>query len=54
VCGIRWELIIDVIRPIRHTFREMYDALLHIKEDLNLTGSHGLQTKSDAIKLMKK
>lgn len=31
----------------------MYDALLHIKEDLNLTSSHGLQTKSDACALLK-
>jgi hypothetical protein len=53
VCDTRWESRIDAIRPIRHQFGEIYDALLHIKEDLNLTGSHGLQTKSDACDLLK-
>lgn len=54
VYDTRWDTRIYAIRPIRRQFGEMYDALLHIKEDLNFTGSHSLQTKSDAIKLMKK
>jgi len=53
MCDTRWESRIDAIRPIRHQFGEMYDALLHIKEDLNLTGLHGLQRKSDACALLK-
>jgi hypothetical protein len=53
VCDTRWESRIDTIRPIRHQFGEIYDVLLHIKEDLNLTGSHGLQIKSDACALLK-
>ncbi|KAF0686318.1 zinc finger MYM-type protein 1-like, partial [Aphis craccivora] len=53
VCDTRWESRIDAIRPIRYQFGEIYDALLHIKEDTNLIGSHGLQTKSDACALLK-
>lgn len=41
------------MRPIRCQFEELYNALNYIKDDINLTGIHGLQTKADAYALLK-
>lgn len=46
VCDTRWESRINAIRPIRYQFEELYNALSYIKDDINLTGTHGLQTKA--------
>ncbi|KAL4119026.1 hypothetical protein QTP88_011899 [Uroleucon formosanum] len=53
VCDTRWESRINAIRPIRYQFEELYNALNYIKDDINLTGTHGLQTKTDAYALLK-
>lgn len=53
VCDTRWESRINAIRPIRYQFEELYNALNYIKDDINLTGTHGLQTKADAYALLK-
>jgi len=53
VCDTRWESRINTIRPIRYQFEELYNALNYIKDDINLTGTHGLQTKADAYGLLK-
>lgn len=53
VCDTRWESRINAIRAIRYQFEELYNALNYTKDDINLTGTHGLQTKADAYALLK-
>jgi hypothetical protein len=38
---------------MRYQFEEIYNALNFSKDDINLTGTHGLQTKADAYALLK-
>lgn len=52
VCVTRRESRVNAIRPIRHQFGELCDALIHIKDDINLTGTHDFQTKADAYALL--
>lgn len=49
----RWESRISAIRPVRYQLGEIYDALLFIKNNKNLNGSHGLHTKAEATSLAK-
>ena len=53
VCNTRWESRIDSIRPIRYQLGEIYDALISIKENIRLSGTHGTQTRADASALAK-
>lgn len=37
----RWEIRIDALKPLHYELGKVYDALIEIAEDVNLTGSSG-------------